>query len=49
MGKAVISVTAFSILNKQKNRKLKPAVKQLEQYFRNFPFFILKTLFSGNN
>nr|DAQ10132.1 MAG TPA: hypothetical protein [Caudoviricetes sp.] len=26
MGKAVISVTAFSILNKQKNRKQMPAV-----------------------
>jgi len=26
MGKAVISVTAFSILNKQKNRRLVPTV-----------------------
>lgn len=25
-----------------KNRKLLPAVKQLEQYFRNFPFYFLK-------
>nr|DAJ42018.1 MAG TPA: hypothetical protein [Caudoviricetes sp.] len=27
MGKAVISVTAFFILNKQKNRQQEPAVK----------------------
>lgn len=29
----------FLFQSKQKNRKPEPAVKQLEQYFRNFPFY----------
>ncbi|MFM9294527.1 hypothetical protein ACIY19_04975, partial [Streptococcus sp. ST14] len=32
----------FAPFCKQKNRKPEPAVKQLEQYFRNFPFYFLK-------
>nr|DAN75318.1 MAG TPA: hypothetical protein [Caudoviricetes sp.]DAQ64319.1 MAG TPA: hypothetical protein [Caudoviricetes sp.] len=39
MVKAVISVTAFSILNKQKTASISLRLKQLEQYFRKFPFY----------